>query len=111
MIYPYRCPCGNEFEVIKHSKIIDRVEVCPNCGHNCTKENRYISRTSFYGASDWDSAEYNPGLGCVTRNKLHRDRIAKDRGLIEIGNEDIVKHDIELEKERDRKIDEKWEKL
>ena len=36
MRYPYRCTCGKEFEVIKHSKNIDDIEICPECGHNCT---------------------------------------------------------------------------
>ena len=111
MIYPYRCPCGNEFQIVKHSKNIDRVEVCPDCGHNCTKENRYLSRGSFYGASDWDNAEYNHGLGCVTNNKKHRDQIAKSKGLIEVGNEDIKKYDKQLAQERKKKREARWDKI
>lgn len=68
--------------------MIDEAENCIICGKIGT---RYISRTHFYGASDWDKTEFNPGLGVVTRNSKHRDRIAKQRGLVEIGSENFDK--------------------
>ena len=111
MIYPYRCPCGNEFEVIKHSKNIDDVEKCPDCKHNCTKENRYISRGSFYGAADWDNAEYNPALGCVTKNAKHRAQIAKSKGLEEVGNADLNKYHKELDAANQQRRDDRWDKV
>ena len=111
MRYPYRCECGKEFNVIKSSKIIDRVEKCPHCGHNCTKENRFISRTHFYGADDWDKAEYNPAFGKVIRNKKHRDAEAKRLGLEEVGNAEMEKYGKELEDARNKRIDESWEKV
>ena len=110
MIYPYRCNCGKEFEVIKSSKIIDRVEKCPHCGHNCTKENRFISRTHFYGASDWDNAEWNPAFGKVIRNKKHRDAEAKRLGLEEVGNTDLSKYHKGLDDDRAKKLDDSYEK-
>ncbi len=85
MRYPYACPkCSNDFEVYKSVKDIDLEEKCPKCD---TISSRYISRTHFYGAGGWDAAEFNPGLGCVVKNKKHREQICKDRGLIELGNE------------------------
>ena len=110
MIYPYRCVCGKEFEVIKSSKNIDDIEICPECGHNCTKAERYISRTHFYGASDWDSLDYNPAFGkAVTKKQAKAE--AKRRGMIEVGNEDLSKYHKELDRDNERRRQEKWDKL
>jgi hypothetical protein len=32
-------------------------------------------------------AEYNPGLGCVVKNKYHREELCKEKGLKEVGND------------------------
>lgn len=85
MFYPYRCPkCENLFEIIKSVADIDREEFCEKCG---TISERYISRTHFFGASDWHGDEFNPGLGCVVKNNQHKKQILKARGLEEIGSE------------------------
>jgi len=34
-----------------------------------------------------EHAEWNPGLGCITKSKRHREEIARQRGLIEVGSE------------------------
>ena len=110
MRYPYRCTCGNEFEAIKAAKNIDDIEVCPDCGHNCTKENRYIDRTHFYGASDWNSLEYNPAFGkAVTRSEAKKE--ASRRGMIEVGNEDLNKYHAEIDKDNQKKRQARWDKL
>jgi putative FmdB family regulatory protein len=104
VIYPYRCPsCSKEFEVVKSVRDIDVVEYCPQCADIGV---RYISRTSFFGASDWDKQEYNVGLGCVTKNSKHRDKIAKERGLVEIGNEDCEKTMASQDKKLNDRIEE-----
>lgn len=83
MIYPYKCTaCSHEFDVIKAVADIDRRESCPLC--KCESV-RFISRTHFYGASDWHGEEYNPGLGCVVKSNKHKREICKARGLEEIG--------------------------
>ena len=96
MIYPYRCKaCEHEFTAIKSVKEINRVETCPECSAECDESCRYISRTSFYGADDWNKEEYCPALGKVIKNRKHRAAEAKRQGLIEIGNEkpdNIHKH-------------------
>jgi putative FmdB family regulatory protein len=79
-LYEYACNnCEKSFEVVKRMSELEREtygsQECPSCG--LTNTYRMISRTHFYGASDWDKAEYNPGLGCITKNSRHRDRIAK----------------------------------
>lgn len=87
--YPYGCKnCKHEFDVIKSIKDFDSPEACPRCGVLSTE--RYISLTNFSGADNWDS-HYNPGLGCVVKNRHHAARIAKQRGLIEVGNESCEK--------------------
>lgn len=86
MKYPYRCSDNHEWDVIKSVKDIDNVENCERCGKIGV---RYIANTYFYGASDWDKTEFNPGLGQITRNRKHRDQIAKQRGLEEVGTEPV----------------------
>ncbi len=108
MIYPYRCDCGKEFKVAKSSKIIDRVEVCPDCGHNCTKANRYLSRGSFYGAAVED-AEYNPAFGKVIRNGKHRAAEAKARGMEEVGNSDLTAYYNSVDKDKEKARDASYE--
>lgn len=106
--YDYACSnCGADFDIIKAIAELNRQENCPSC--RSEKTDRRISRTHFYGASDWDKSEYNPGLGIVTKNSKHRDREAKARGLIEVGNEDVAKvmadqesRAREIEAERDK---------
>ena len=84
--YAYGCKeCKKEFDVIKSFSEFNNPEFCPGCKSGNVE--RFISRTSFYGASDWDKVSYNPGLGVVTKNAKHAAKIAKARGLIEVGND------------------------
>lgn len=107
--YEYGCiTCRHEFDIIKTVSMIDNQEFCPKC--NSVETERYISRTSFYGASDWDNVEYNPGLGIVTKNAKHRAREAKARGLIEVGNESFETVSKELEAKSTAISDARWEK-
>jgi putative FmdB family regulatory protein len=111
--YPYQCSndlCGHTFDVVKSLSEIDQPEHCDKC--QATAE-RFIGNTSFYGASDWDKAEFNPGLGCVTRNGKHRREIAKSRGLEELGN-DYSKPErmiSESEKARERRYNDGWSRV
>lgn len=87
--YEYICECGFEFEVTKPFGQYDCEELCLKCGS--VKTIRQMSRTHFYNANDWDKAQFNPGLGCVVKNKKHRDQLAKEKNLVEIGNESCDK--------------------
>ena len=54
---------------------------------------------------------YDKALGCVVQGKSHRDRIMKERGLFEIGNEKEAMNKLETRgqqerKAKDRKVDE-----
>lgn len=111
MQYPYRCPepnCAKEFDVIKSVADIDLVENCPQCG---TQAERFIATTHFYGASDWDKAEYNPAFGKVVRNGKERKELARRHGMEEIGNEPVDKIHDHFDKQRERKRQERWESV
>jgi putative FmdB family regulatory protein len=98
--YPYRCiTCQHPFEIVKRVAEIDNPESCPECGNPA---DRYISRTHFYGAGDWDKAEWNPGLGCVTKGARHRKEMARQRGMEEVGNDYRSPDTLHVEKERSR---------
>ncbi len=86
--YDYQCNgCSKTFDVVKRLAELDRPEPCPACQSEQTA--RYFVRSYFYGASDWNKLEYNPGLGqWVKGGSKERARICKERGLIEVGNED-----------------------
>lgn len=107
LIYPYQCPsCGHGFEVIKSVRAIDEPEHCEKCQ---TQAERRIARTqSFSGASDWDTAHYSPAFGRVVRSNKEARMLAKERGLIEVGNEDPHKIDKKFDTERQKKSEERW---
>lgn len=108
MIYAYACPkCAFRFDVVKpHTQMRDP-ESCRQCGAESVREFA-PQRVHFIGASV-QHAEYNPGLGCVVRNKQHRAELARSRGLEEVGSEPVEKlhkkHDTERAESLDRKYD------
>ncbi len=86
MIYAYRCPeCAHDWDVWKPAAEFDRPEVCPTCSAAGTR--LICAPVGFCGEKIQDrEAEFNHGLGAVTRNKAHRSALAKQKGLEEIGN-------------------------
>ena len=107
--YPYKCDCGHEFDVYKKMADIDRIEKCEKCEADLPKKNRMIVGGMFYGAKVED-AEYCPAMGQVVKNSKHRAKLAKERGLIEVGSEDPNKIHDSFEKERQKKSDESYDK-
>jgi putative FmdB family regulatory protein len=108
--YPYRCSaCAHEFEVIKSVKFIDDPETCEKC--NASAERYISSRQSFYGASDWDNAHFSPVLGEVVRNNAEVRRKAKERGLIEVGNEPVEKINSHFDKMRQKKSEQEYKQI
>lgn len=93
--------------MIKSISEFDNPEFCPDCKSGNVE--RYIARTYFYGASDWDNVQYNPGLGIVTRNAKHRAREAKARGLIEVGTESCDNIVEQNHKRREAELDSNFE--
>lgn len=110
MVYAYRCAkCDHEFDVIKSHKDMERNENCTKCGEFATRE--FVPRkVGFIGASV-TNAEYNPGLGCVVRDKRHKEELCRQKGLVEVGNDfkapsKMVDH---YDKAREEKMAKRWE--
>lgn len=111
MIYVYECnKCKHEFDIVKHHTEIDRQEHCPLCKN-------YLIRLfkpnpgCFMHTVSHDGAEYNPGLGCVVKNKKHKDYLLKEKNLVEIGN-DFKSADSMIDsfdKAREEKREKSWE--
>lgn len=106
LIYPYRCQCGFHFDVIKPIADIDNPEHCPKCNE---LGERYISSSVFFCGEKVDHAEYNPALGCITKNSKHRKQLAKDRGLEEIGNESVQNIHKHFESQKERELSKTWD--
>lgn len=100
MNYCYECECGEEFEVVKSVRYIDTPEHCPACDKVAT---RVMSSSVFFIGAKVEDAEYNPAFGQVVKNKKHRDELAKARGWIEVGNDDVNKTSEAYAKEREVK--------
>lgn len=109
-IYDYSCEkCDLEFEIIKPMSEHQSTEPCPQCG-NQARQDLSRCRPLFTGTKIED-AEFNPGLGRITKSKRHRDELAKQLGAVEVGNETpdtIHKH---FDTERERKITKSWEEV
>lgn len=103
LIYPYECQNGHEFEIIKSVRDIDLEEKCPTC--SLVAMRTIAKRQSFAGATDWDTRHYSPALGRVVKSNAEARKIAKERGLIEIGNEDPDKMHKTFAAEREKKAD------
>lgn len=84
MIYEFACSaCCNKFDVWKPVSEFTREAAC-ECGG--TAQLVIHPPRGFINAAV-EHAEYNPGLGCVVKNRTHRAEVAKRRGLIEVGND------------------------
>lgn len=90
--YEYECTkCGHGDEIFKSISEYDREEACAECK---TPMQRLISKGHFLYA-EVQEAYYNHGLGCVVKNRKHKDELAKRKGLIEVGNDkptEDIKH-------------------
>lgn len=110
MIYPYRCKdCLHNFEVVKSAKFSSTEEACPACGHTET-ERLFTSNIHIVGAAV-QNAEYNPGLGCVVKNKNHRAEVARQKGLVEVGNEKPDTLHRETVERRQKEREREWKEL
>lgn len=110
MIYPYQCTsCRHEFEVIKSVRDIESPENCPVCDIISI---RTIARSqSFFGATDWDTRHYNHALGMVVRSNKEAQKIARERGLVEIGNENVDKIHRTFDTDREKKISTRYDDI
>lgn len=112
MKYSYKCDsCNREEDIYKNMSDYDREEKCSSCSAvmstDWTKYRITLSKTSV------QNAEYNLGLGCVTKNAEHRAEIAKRKGVVEIGNDYVSGEAMQKESETKREIarEKSWEDL
>jgi len=84
MIYDFHCSaCDTNFDIWKPATEFTRQAAC-ECGGLA---NLVIHAPRGFINEKVEHAEYNPGLGCVVKNRAHRAQIAKAKGLVEVGNE------------------------
>lgn len=105
MIYEFKCVCSAEFT--ESRKVADRhlPATCLDCGADVYKQDIPSRLGGCYGAADWNTQHYNLSLGQGVRSNLDATRIAKSRGLSEIGNEDVDKAAKTFENDRKKKLD------
>lgn len=109
MIYDYACDkCSHLFEVVKPMKDSARAEKCVKC--KSKKVSRVWSKSISLIGTAVESPEYNPAFGMVVKNKYHRAELAKQRGMVEIGNENPNRLHSHFDAERLRKRAQNWEK-
>lgn len=107
-IYDYYCEgCDKDFEIVKSIKEYDGKDECPICKNI---GQRIISTVTFYGEKV-ESAEYNVGLGKITKNSQHRNELAKQMNLIEVGSENPEMIQKKLENDRQEKLKKSWDDL
>ena len=110
-VYPYQCDdCNTEFEVAKRVSQIDELEHCPQCDGEITQ--RLIAKQqSFSGADQWDCMAYDHAFGQVVKNNAHRRRLAKERGLEEVGTEPPEKIHKHYESQLEKQLSDSWDKV
>ena len=86
MIYEYTCKDHGKFEIIKPMEDAAQPEYCPKCHQPLARV--WFNRSGFHGEKV-EHPEFNPGLGCVVRNRKHREEVARRKGLVEIGTESV----------------------
>ncbi len=87
---------------------------CPHCGYLCGRDDRDFSNCRFtFSGTAVTSAEYNPGLGTVVKNKYHKSEIMKSKGVVEVGNDfgggDKMQKHFETRKQEEQA--KAWEKI
>ena len=108
-IYDYSCElCGKEYEVYKSIKEYDAKDPCPLCGK---VGSRILSCSIQFLGTKIEDAEFNIGLGKITKSKKHRDELAKQMNLIEVGNENPEKIHDKFDKQREEKRIRSWEEI
>jgi len=108
--YEYLCGCGKAFDVDKRISEIDCIESCPTCGMLLDGSHRQICRVYFSGEKDQDKY-FCPGLGCVVESAAHRKRLAKSKGLEEVGNEPVENIHKHFDHQRESASKARWDSL
>jgi putative FmdB family regulatory protein len=108
--YDFNCTkCDEHFELIQGIKEYDGKGACPVC-KTVSSERIFSAQVYFVGAKV-ESAEYNPGLGIVTKNSKHRKDEARARGLEEVGTESSAKILAHDDRSRAEKLKKSWDEV
>lgn len=87
MIYEYRCfGCKKAFDVIKPVKDYDKEEICTSCG--AVADRVPFPRRTYLSGTAVQEKYFNHALGQVCTDREAK-QMAKERGMIEIGNEKV----------------------
>lgn len=107
--YRYKCPgCSDEFEIIKRIAQADDLESCPFCKiPGITGHHRMLGALTFMGEKP-EEAFYAPALGKMVSGKTEMRRIAKDKGMIEVGTENVDRTIDRHDNEREQKSQDRW---
>lgn len=89
MIYEFLCKkCNVIDEIIRHHMDLEEPVICPDC--NSEMKRHYVPVTV---KTQGESIPYfHPALGQMVKSDSDAQDIAKSRGLVEVGNEDVEKH-------------------
>ena len=108
-IYDYLCEkCDLEYSVEKKISEYTGLDKCLSCGN---QGYRVFSCNVHFTGAKIEDAEFNVGLGKITKSKRHREELAKRVGAIEVGNEKpetIYKH---FEGDRETRNRKRWESV
>lgn len=106
--YEFRCnKCDKNFQTVESIKTFDGDGHCPTCNKR-SKEYIFTANVYFVGAKV-ESPEFSPALGQVVKNSKHRKEIAREKGLIEIGNEPTEKIHKKFDSDRADKLKKSWD--
>lgn len=109
-VYDYLCEkCNLEFEVTKSIHEYDGKDRCVQCDNVATRIFKYC-KFHFTGTKIED-AEFNPGLGQITKSKAHRDELAKRMGVVEIGTEKPEKIHSHFDSARETQKKKSWDEV
>ncbi len=111
-IYDWFCEkCDLEFETVESIKEYTGKHNCTACGNETARIYKYC--TFHHTGAKIEDAEFNPGLGVVTKSKRHRDEISKKLNVTEVGNDfkepdKVHKH---FDSERAHKLNKAWDEV
>jgi len=109
-IYDWFCDeCSLEFETVESIKTYNGHKTCDQCGK---PTRRIYTHCKFhFTGTKIEDAEFNPGLGQITKSKRHREELAKKLGVVEIGNEDPNKIHKHFDSSREEKLKKSWDEV
>lgn len=88
MIYEFYCSeCNAIDEVVRPASDCNLPYNCPDCG-KLARRHYTVPQTITKGE---DIPTFNPAFGQVCTN-AQAQRMARERGWVEVGNEDVAKH-------------------